>query len=192
MVLDESTCRAVLKKQCKIFSKRHYNILSKPCPKKSRTWWLNETIKDITSTGYVITQWEDENNLIFLTLIPNGAGHFIVAHHFLNNKTCLYRAHEVCVVLTQHYLIRLMQAYKETNINNLSEILEDTLGTIIENEIDMNKDTSYELYLPEGMMPIIVEHGHIYVKTFIPESLLGLLQKKYLKESPLILDIKDK
>ena len=191
MVLDESTCRAVLKKQCKIFSKRHNNP-NKSSPKKSRSWWLKETINDITSTGYVITQWEDDNDVIFLTLVPNGDGHFIVIHHQLNRKKCLHELHEAGIVLTQHYLIRIMQAYKETDINKLSEILEDTLGTIIEDEMDMNKDANYEMYLPEGMMPIIVEHGYIYVKTFIPEVLLGLRQKKYLKESPLILDIKDK
>lgn len=185
MVIDDSTAKAVIKKQIKVF-KRRLEFLSDKMRSagKSRTKWLRRVHTMISNATWPLMLVEhDKYHADIICLIPDEYDRGLqTCCYRLNLKQCHVDIQGQDMVFTTHFLIRLMQARKTTNL--VKDLTNDIAGLIdyfIFSSTEFPRHcgvTEYGLYMEGlGFVPFIFERspGHIkiVVKTLIPPSCMG-------------------
>lgn len=187
MVLDESSAKAILKRDCKIFLARIQR--DKLPPMRSRKTWCKRTLNDIRNTNYIISESTDNERfkeIIALTPLTEN-GHFFTSVYSLDLKKCLCDVDELSIRFTQHSIIRLMQTFSERNLHKLAPMLRIVIDSIIDKDVDLDKDGEYDLYAEHlGLLPFVIENRELYIKTLVPKDMLCDLQLINYKKAPFI------
>lgn len=171
MVIDESTAKAHLKLQTKVFKRRIKSINNQQIEaKKSRKRWRKDILKDMKKTA-VVFKLRDDDDSSFAALTPSESGHdgfFDLDIIEMNCKKCNIEIYGTKVTFTQHMLVRMMQAYKTTVLHEMSYYFSVILGSIIVTLKDL-KAGIYDLYIKDvGVCVLCVEDGGMCtVKTVV-------------------------
>ena len=170
MVIDESTAKAHLKIQTKIFKRRVEAINEQPQMGKSRKRWKREMIKDIKKTS-VVFRVMGGNDCNFAALTPSISGKdgfFDLDIIELNPKKCTADIFGTKITFSQHMLVRMMQAYKTTVLHEMGYYFSVILDSIISTLKDLQEGL-YDLYVKDvGVCVLCVEaESHCTVKTIV-------------------------
>ena len=187
MVIDESTAKAHLKIQTKIFKRRIMNINNKQFEaKKSRKRWKRDILKDMKKTS-VVFKLRDKDDSVFAALIPSDSGHegfFDLDIIEMDCKKCHAEIHGTKVTFSQHMLVWMMQAYKTTVLHEMNYYFSVILNSVIVN-LENLKEGIYDLYVKDvGVCVLCIEDGGlctvktvVHLNSIIAESKRG---KNYL------------
>lgn len=194
MVIDTSTARAILKRQCKLMNRRYDNIKVLPA-KKSRKGWLKEVISEIKQYNIILSDCEHKKNermIITLTSCSDESG-FYTSCYTIDLKKCHVDNKIMSIEFSTHFLIRALQSFKTTDLSSLKGMFLKIMESVFTCKIDLEKNSHYDLYAKGvGMLPLLVEDHNIIIKTLVPLNMLGSQQKINYEKSPLLLDTTNK
>jgi len=193
MIIDESTARAAIKKNIKVYNRRLETMNHQVrYGKKSRKGWLKKIREVIEKTSWVVDCVVDKQYIHYYALMP-ADDHFASKIFTLNSKTMHFDNCNLNFVFTNHFIARLMQ-YKKSVV--LSDLTAD-MSWIMDILFSLNKFTSgnhhnsgnYRLYADKiGFIPAVFnkedEQEIFIVKTLIPPSVMG--EKHWSHYEPLI------
>lgn len=194
MVIDESSARASIKRNIRVFDRRLSAFDKKSCNKKSRKGWLKRSSQIIKKTSWVVDVIKrDEFHINYYVLAPY-ENHFESRIVTLNLKTMSANISVLNMIFTNHFIIRLMQYRKTMDLGALANDISwsmDVLFSLLEFIRENNhKSGDYRIYADQlGFIPAIYEKNDsdgeiVTVKTLIPPNVMG--EKHWDNYSPLI------
>ena len=168
MILDESTCKALLNKQHRVLTRRMKDLT--PHKRKSRKAFIGNSIKALAHTSIIIGYHTDRNETLVTALDPHPTvvGQFEVVSNIINSKHFTLKTYGTIITFTQHFLVRMMQYYREPQLVEISQELNYVFTAIIEAKLCNADNGEYDLHVEDiGMLSIVMDEGYIYVKTII-------------------------
>jgi len=170
MVIDESTAKAAIKKQISVLKRRRstYNEQQKRAT-KSRKKWLKTKLRFLDECSTIIKINRKIKVLEVISLFPSDNGQLKLISTDLDTKKCTIKPYSTRFHLTQHFIIRIMQALKETSLAKLACFLYTVLLPMTKafnNYLEQNG--IYQLYINKiGVCTGLIENGHLILKTII-------------------------
>ncbi len=183
MVIDESTAKAAIKKQIKVYQRRRKTIdAEKIIAKKSRKLWVKRIINTFKKTSLIVGAFQENKlNTSLIVLIPENNS-FKSRMIEIDAKKMDININEISINITNHFFVRLMQSRKtiqfEKLIVDVNRVLK--LLMVVSNDVILRHNCKdYGIYADKlGFIPVIYDiHNHhcdVVIKTIIPPEAMGL------------------
>jgi hypothetical protein len=170
MVIDESTAKAAIKKQISVLKRRNstYKKQQKRAI-KSRNKWLKTKLLYLNECSIIIKINRKIKVLEVVSLFPTENGQLKLISTYLDTKKCTIKSYMTKFHLTQHFIVRIMQALKEISLAKLACFVDTLLRPIAEAFKNyLEQDGIYQLYIIKvGVCTVLIENGQLILKTII-------------------------
>jgi len=118
--MDTSTIKSILKKDARVLARRSSSIYSKNQISRKRSKWIKELEKDIQGHFIEYNRTDlNKNEILISTLATAKDGkHLQPCYIRINKKICNVSIYSTKIVITEHFLIRVIQSSQSESITN--------------------------------------------------------------------------